>query len=141
MKFYTTPLQWKIIKQYWKEKKPFSLSSLREDGLLKNKRWGGFALKRMVAKGQIIRLQGEGEARYIGTTDSRKEWELTKDSRPNPLFDVEITEDFGTGGLNKYEKDQVLDEMSEMIQEKIREIQARREGKNPDSPAERKSRL
>lgn len=126
MKFYTTPLQWKIIKRYWKEKKPFSLSSLREDGLLKNERWGGFALKRMAAKGQIIRLKGEGEARYIGTTDSRREWELTKDSRHNGLFDVEIVEDFGTGGMNKYEKDQALKEMSEMIQKKIDEIQARR---------------
>ncbi len=129
MIFFRTPLQKRILQNYWKNLEPFTMDSLYEQKVVKNRPWGNFALKMMLKKHQIMKSPAEnGGEQFIGTTDSKAEWTRLlreKELAKNPLI---ITEDFGLSGLNKYEKEAAVDEMIELIEKKKREIRDRANG-------------
>ncbi len=126
MKFFMTPLQKKILEKYWREQTPFTLYTLWEEGAVKNEKWGAFSMKRMVKKGQIIGfVDTDGKAKYIGITDSKREWEHIKATRRRPMSDISSSEDT-MAGLNRYEREETAAWMREIIENKKKEIMLRK---------------
>ncbi len=129
MIFFRTPLQKRILQNYWENQKPFTMDSLCEQKVVKSRPWGNFAVKMMLKKHQIMKSPAiDGGEQFIGTTDSKEEWtQLLREKKlaKNPLI---VTEDFGLSGLNKYEKTAAVDEMIELIEKKKREICVRANG-------------
>ncbi|NBJ88530.1 hypothetical protein [Acutalibacter sp. 1XD8-36] len=117
MKRFLTFTQRKILKDYWREQTPFTLGDLIEKKILHFPALGRLTLRLMESKGQVLAYdRRDGEALYIGTTDSADEWAKIwrKDSNP-----AAMDECFGGSlrGMNKYEKEEQLAKLDEIILE------------------------
>ncbi len=130
MTFFRTPLQRKILKNYWKDNKPFTIDSLCEQKVVRYRLWGSLSIKMMLKKHQIIQgIDADGKEKLIGTTDSQEEWKQLLQKKRLAKDPFIIPEDFGLSGLNPYEEDAAIDEMITMIEEKKKEILARKNQK------------
>lgn len=130
MVFFQTPLQRRILKNYWEKNEPFTLDSLCQQRVVRNRLWGSFSLNGMLKKHQIIKgSSADGREQFIGTTDSREEWKQLARERKLAKSPLAVVEDFGLSGLNRYEEDAAMDEMLKMIDEKKKEILARKNQK------------
>ena len=117
MKHFLTFTQRKILKDYWREQTPFTLGALIEKRILRFSALGRITLRLMESKGQLLVYDSQGvEPLYIGTTDSADEWAKIWRRDSNPAA---MDECFGGSlrGMNKYEKEEYLAKLDEIILE------------------------
>ena len=117
MKHFLTFTQRKILKDYWREQTPFTLGDLIEKKILHFPALGRLTLRLMESKGQLLAYDNwGGEPLYIGTTDSADEWAKIWRRDSNPAA---MDECFGGSlrGMNKYEKEEYLAKLDEIILE------------------------
>ena len=117
MKHFLTFTQRKILKDYWREQTPFTLGDLIEKKILHFPALGRLTLRLMESKGQVLAYDSRGEEPlYIGTTDSADEWAKIWRRDSNPAA---MDECFGGSlrGMNKYEKEEHLAKLDEIILE------------------------
>jgi hypothetical protein len=117
MKHFLTFTQRKILKDYWREQTPFTLGDLIEKRILRFSALGRITLRLMESKGQLLVYDSQGvEPLYIGTTDSADEWAKIWRRDSNPAA---MDECFGGSlrGMNKYEKEEYLAKLDEIILE------------------------
>lgn len=128
MKFFTTPKQREILQNYWSTHKPFTANDLFSAGLVRFVQQGNFLIRCMKQKHQIICCP-DMEKRYIGTTESKEEWQHLKREAGRFRFMsfVIIDEGIGIRGLNRYELAELAGKMIAMIQKRIK-IQSPKKG-------------
>ena len=117
MKRFLTFTQHKILQYYWTEQTPFSVSDLIKKGILRFPVPGRLTLRLMESRGQILAYDSQGvEPLYIATTDSEEEWAKIWRKHSNPAA---MDECFGGSlcGMNKYEKEEYLAKLDEIILE------------------------
>ena len=117
MKHFRTFTQRIILKDYWREQTPFTLGDLIEKRILRFSALGRITLRLMESKGQLLVYDSQGvEPLYIGTTDSADEWAKIWRRDSNPAA---MDECFGGSlrGMNKYEKEEYLAKLDEIILE------------------------
>lgn len=96
---------------------PFTLGDLIEKKILHFPALGRLTLRLMESKGQLLVYDSQGvEPLYIGTTDSADEWAKIWRGDSNPAA---MDECFGGSlrGMNKYEKEEYLAKLDEIILE------------------------
>ncbi len=117
MKRFLTFTQRKIIKFYWAEQTPFTVSDLIKKDILYFPALGRLTLRLMESRGQVLACDNwNGEPLYIATTDSAYEWAKIwrEDSDPaakDTCFGGSLR------GMNKYEKEKMITKLDEIILE------------------------
>ncbi len=127
MIFFRTILQRRILKHYWSDNEPFTIDSLCEQGIVWCRVWGRISLRMMLIKHQVIQGidERDGSKKLIGTTDSKEEWDGLAEEKRLKYWSTAIVEDLGLAGLNYYEREETLAEMSKLIEEAKRNIAMR----------------
>lgn len=126
MRFWMTPKQWEITKDYWKFHQRFTAADLVARGEFKTEKTAAACLKRMLKKGQVWPVDsGEYGMIYTVTTESRAEFNgLLKEVR-DARHSVWVGSTLDMTGMNIYECHEFVEETSKMINDEIAKFDER----------------
>lgn len=115
MKFHTTITQKRILKNYWQNHAPFTISSLIKKGILHFASLGRITLQLMESRGQVVEYcKCNGEVFYIASTESKMEWSsIWKRKKVFSLLYYDPSQTYLS--MNKYEKQKLCEELEKMI--------------------------
>ncbi len=115
MKRFTTLAQFRTLKYYWLNHKPFSAEDLLREGIYHIPALCRLSLRLMESRKQLMGFEaGDGTSRYFATTESRCEWEEIW-NRGTSLLWMMCDRTLLLRGLNRYEKQALIAELEEIL--------------------------
>lgn len=127
MKFWMTPREKEITKDYWKFHQKFTAVDLVRRGEAESVADANECLKRMLKKSQVWPVGDSEEGiLYAVTTESETEFRELRSRAWRARLPFSLGRDLVGSDMNRYETEEWADMATAMIQAKIKEIQDRR---------------
>ena len=122
LKRFTTYTQHRILKDYWQNHIPFTVSSLMERRILHFPALGRLTLRLMECRGQIMeQCKWNGEPLYIATTETKEEWaDIWRYKRQ--YSETCCAQYKIVLGMNRFERQKYYEELDETLMESQRQI-------------------